>query len=38
MTAGTEPLLVLLDNGWDAAPDFAERLAAAEAADGGSRP
>ena len=32
LTAGEEPLLVLLDNGWDTAPDFAERVAAAEAA------
>jgi hypothetical protein len=23
LTAGTEPLLIVLDNGWDAAPDFA---------------
>ena len=32
VTAGTEPLLVVLDNGWDTAPDFAERIAAAETA------
>ena len=32
MTAGTDPLLIVLDNGWDTAPDFAERLAAAETA------
>jgi hypothetical protein len=32
LTTGEGPLLVLLDNGWDAAPDFAERVAAAEAA------
>ncbi|MGH6923321.1 MAG: BatA domain-containing protein, partial [Propylenella sp.] len=31
LTTGDGPLLVLLDNGWDAAPDFAERVAAAEA-------
>lgn len=29
LAAGTGPLLVLVDNGWDAAPDFAERIAAA---------
>ncbi len=32
LTAGSEPLLVVLDNGWDAAPDFAQRVAAAETA------
>jgi hypothetical protein len=32
LTAGTEPLLIVLDNGWDAAPDFADRIAAAETA------
>ena len=32
LTAGSEPLLVVLDNGWDAAPDFSERVAAAESA------
>ncbi|MBA3518554.1 MAG: DUF4159 domain-containing protein [Rhizobiales bacterium] len=32
LTAGTEPLLVVIDNGWDAAPDFADRIAAAETA------
>ena len=32
LTTGAEPLLVVLDNGWDAAPDFAERIAAAETA------
>ena len=32
LTTGSEPLLVVLDNGWDAAPDFSERLAAAETA------
>ena len=32
LTAGTEPLLVVLDNGWDSAPDFAERVAAVEGA------
>lgn len=31
VTAGSEPLLVVLDNGWDAAPDFSQRVAAAEA-------
>ena len=31
LTTGDGPLLVVLDNGWDAAPDFAERAAAAEA-------
>src|SRR5882724_1921184 len=29
LTAGSEPLLVVLDNGWDTAPDFAKRAAAA---------
>ncbi len=29
LTAGSEPLLIVLDNGWDTAPDFAERAAAA---------
>lgn len=32
LTTGTEPLLMILDNGWDAAPDFADRIAAAETA------
>ncbi len=32
LTTGAEPLLVVLDNGWDTAPDFAERAKAAEAA------
>jgi len=32
MTSSSAPLLVVLDNGWDAAPDFAARTAAAEAA------
>lgn len=32
MTAGNGPLLVVLDNGWDAAPDFARRKEAALAA------
>jgi hypothetical protein len=32
LTAGTEPLLVVLDNGWDAAPDFASRVEAVETA------
>ena len=32
LTAGTEPLLVILDNGWDAAPDFADRAAAVQTA------
>jgi hypothetical protein len=32
LTTGREPLLVVLDNGWDAAPDFADRIAAAETA------
>jgi hypothetical protein len=32
LTTGEGPLLVLFDNGWDAAPDFAERVAAAKAA------
>ncbi len=31
MTAGSAPLLVVLDNGWDAAPDFAARVNAAQA-------
>ncbi|SEP74708.1 N-terminal double-transmembrane domain-containing protein [Faunimonas pinastri] len=31
-TGGKQPLLVLLDNGWDAAPDFQQRLDAARAA------
>ncbi len=30
MTSGKGPLLVVLDNGWDAAPDFAARVNAAE--------
>ena len=34
LTQGSEPLLVLIDNGWDAAPDFADRVAAAETAMG----
>jgi hypothetical protein len=34
LTAGSEPLLVVIDSGWDAAPDFADRLAAAETALG----
>jgi hypothetical protein len=32
LTTGTEPLLVVLDNGWDSAPDFSERVAAVETA------
>ncbi len=32
LTTGSEPLLVVLDNGWDTAPDFADRIAAAETA------
>src|SRR6185295_4863561 len=32
LTAGSEPLLVVLDNGWDTAPDFSQRVAAAESA------
>lgn len=32
LTAGTEPLLVVLDNGWDAAPDFADRIEAVDTA------
>jgi hypothetical protein len=32
LTTGHGPLLVVFDNGWDAAPDFAERVAAAQAA------
>ena len=32
LTTGSNPLLVVLDNGWDTAPDFAERKAAAETA------
>jgi hypothetical protein len=32
LTSGIGPLLLVLDNGWDTAPDFAERVAAAEAA------
>lgn len=32
LTGGSEPLLVVLDNGWDTAGDFAERTAAAETA------
>ena len=32
MTAGSGPLLVVLDNGWDTAPDFARRKEAALAA------
>jgi hypothetical protein len=32
LTSGSEPLLVVLDNGWDTAPDFAERVVAAETA------
>jgi hypothetical protein len=32
LTSGSEPLLLVLDNGWDTAPDFAERTAAAETA------
>ncbi len=32
VTTGTNPLLVVFDNGWDTAPDFGERVAAAEAA------
>jgi len=32
LTAGSEPLLVVLDNGWDAAPDFGERVEAVETA------
>ncbi len=31
MTTGSGPLLVVLDNGWDTAPDFAARVTAAEA-------
>ena len=31
LTAGDGPLLVVFDNGWDAAPDFSERVAAAAA-------
>jgi hypothetical protein len=32
VSGGAGPLLIVLDNGWDAAPDFPERIAAAEAA------
>jgi hypothetical protein len=32
LTSGSGPLLVVLDNGWDSAPDFAARRTAAEAA------
>ncbi len=32
LTTGSEPLLVILDNGWDTAPDFAERVTAANTA------
>jgi hypothetical protein len=32
LTTGSNPLLIVLDSGWDAAPDFAERKAAAESA------
>ena len=32
LTAGAEPLLLVLDNGWDTAGDFAERVGAAETA------
>ena len=32
LTAGSNPLLIVLDSGWDTAPDFAERKAAAESA------
>jgi hypothetical protein len=32
LTRGDKPLLVVLDNGWDTAPDFAARVAAAEEA------
>ena len=32
MTSGSAPLLVVLDNGWDTAPDFTERVAAADTA------
>ncbi len=31
LTTGDGPLFVVIDNGWDSAPDFAERVAAAEA-------
>ena len=34
LTAGSEPLLLVLDNGWDTAPDFAQRAAAAATAIG----
>jgi hypothetical protein len=32
LTSGTEPLLVVLDNGWDTAPDFDDRVTAIETA------
>jgi hypothetical protein len=32
LTTGTNPLLLVFDNGWDTAPDFAERIEAAEVA------
>ncbi len=31
LTTGDGPLLIVFDNGWDTAPDFADRVAAAEA-------
>jgi hypothetical protein len=32
LTTGSAPLLLVLDNGWDSAPDFGERVKAAETA------
>ncbi len=32
LTTGADPLLLVLDNGWDTAPDFAARIEAAETA------